>query len=448
MLTRLTLENFMAHRRTELPLGPGVTVLRGPNNSGKSAVVEALRCLAANPPVARAFIRHGAKEARVTAELAGGERLTWIRRPASAGYRIERPGAEPEEFWKLGKSGVPDEVRDLLRLDEVALEGRKEAMDVHLGNQRDPVFLLDETPAAIASFFASSTEAAHLLAMQQALAGRVRTSRITEKNTLSRLDAIFAELDALAELPAMELAAERLEAGREAARAAAELVPRLEADIAELGRTRAQRARLGARLDTARTLAAPPALAPVAPLARTIVECSALKTQREAATARHAALSLLAPLPDLAPVAPLARTLAERFGLARQADALAARREALASLSSPPAPEDVAPLADLAARRKALAAAAEALERKQSALNGLAEPPSPFDPAPAASLCREMSRLAREQSRLDAQKSRCEAELASLAGRIAELLERAGACPLCGSKVTAEAFLSGGHGHG
>ncbi|MEF2143934.1 MAG: AAA family ATPase, partial [Desulfovibrionaceae bacterium] len=46
MIQRIILDDFQAHKHTELALGPGVTVLTGPNNSGKSAIVEALRCLA------------------------------------------------------------------------------------------------------------------------------------------------------------------------------------------------------------------------------------------------------------------------------------------------------------------------------------------------------------------------------------------------------------------
>jgi exonuclease SbcC len=41
MIKRPKISDYMAHKETELELGPGVTVLTGPNNSGKSAVVEA-----------------------------------------------------------------------------------------------------------------------------------------------------------------------------------------------------------------------------------------------------------------------------------------------------------------------------------------------------------------------------------------------------------------------
>jgi predicted ATP-dependent endonuclease of OLD family len=49
MIKRIKIKDYMAHEDTDLELGPGVTVLTGPNSSGKSAVVEALRSVAQNP---------------------------------------------------------------------------------------------------------------------------------------------------------------------------------------------------------------------------------------------------------------------------------------------------------------------------------------------------------------------------------------------------------------
>ena len=45
MIRRITLINFMAHEHTVLELTDGVNVLIGPNNCGKSAVVEAIRAV-------------------------------------------------------------------------------------------------------------------------------------------------------------------------------------------------------------------------------------------------------------------------------------------------------------------------------------------------------------------------------------------------------------------
>src|SRR5512147_2753176 len=117
MIKRITIENYMAHRHTVLELGPGVTVLTGPNNVGKSAVVEAIRSVAQNPAPEH-VIRHGAGQAVVRVELDSGEIIEWVRKKASAVYRLYRPATasgppradaggaegEPEVYAKFGRT--------------------------------------------------------------------------------------------------------------------------------------------------------------------------------------------------------------------------------------------------------------------------------------------------------------------------------------------------------
>jgi DNA repair ATPase RecN len=68
MIKRVIIKDYMAHKETELELDPGVTVITGPNNSGKSAVVEVLRSVGQKPSPHHA-IRHGASQAVVRVEL-------------------------------------------------------------------------------------------------------------------------------------------------------------------------------------------------------------------------------------------------------------------------------------------------------------------------------------------------------------------------------------------
>ncbi|MGQ9669679.1 MAG: AAA family ATPase [Desulfosoma sp.] len=82
MIDRLVIENFMTHQQTVLELHPGVTVLTGRNNTGKSAIVEALRCVAENPASA-SLIRHGAPKAVVRLELDDGSWMQWERTAGS-----------------------------------------------------------------------------------------------------------------------------------------------------------------------------------------------------------------------------------------------------------------------------------------------------------------------------------------------------------------------------
>ena len=198
MIKRLIIKDYMAHKQTELELDPGVTVLTGPNNSGKSAVVEALRSVAQNPPPHH-VIRHGASQAVVRVELESGEAVEWVRSRGNTIYRVFQGGRDdneavdgPEVYAKFGRT-PPEDVRRLLRLDLVETESG--SVDIHIGNQRYPVFLLDQTGSQAASFFAASTEAEYLLRMQQALKSKTDRTKSKRKEVLQECSELEQEID-------------------------------------------------------------------------------------------------------------------------------------------------------------------------------------------------------------------------------------------------------------
>ncbi len=187
MIKRLKIKDYMAHKETELELGIGVTVLTGPNNSGKSAVVEALRSVAQNP-APHHVIRHGAAKAEVRVELDSGEAVEWVRSRGNTVYQLFKtaqdgggPEDSPEVYAKFGRT-PPEDIRRRLRLDLVETESG--TVDIHIGNQRYPIFLLDQTGSQAASFFAASTEAEYLLRIQQALKTRTDRARGRRKDLL------------------------------------------------------------------------------------------------------------------------------------------------------------------------------------------------------------------------------------------------------------------------
>ena len=209
MIKRIEIVDFMAHQRTVLELDPGVTVLTGPNNTGKSAVVEAVRSIAENPP-GRALIRHGARQALVRVELASGELVEWERTSTRALYRIHRPNPDTdgaagdgETYAKFGRT-PPEDVRALLRLDPIETE--TDQVDIHIGNQRYPIFLLDQSGAQAASFFAASTEAEYLLRMQQELKARIDAAKRRCKELLRHREQLQQALKNYTSLPALEQA--------------------------------------------------------------------------------------------------------------------------------------------------------------------------------------------------------------------------------------------------
>lgn len=491
MIRRLVLENFMTHERTELELGPGLTAITGPNNAGKSAIVEALRCVATNPAFGKNFIRHGCKSARVEIELDDGTRVAWIRKPKTAGYELFAPGSdEPEEFWKLGQSNVPEPVQERLRLDQVALEeGKrgKDLVDVHIGNQREPVFLLNLPGTRQAAFFASSSEGAHLLRMQKLLKDKVKTARTNEAATTQRMEEIERSLDGLAPLPGLALrlddADERLTAIESLERA----IPELEQLCAGIAARRAEGQALRLRLDALAKAAPAPELQPVDGLRRAIAERRLALEARERGRARLAVLETARSAPELSPTAPLrqlvlemaraglqlrqtsvraaalaplkpagelqeARRLAETIRDLRQTaanlEAARARGRALASLRAPDEPADTKPLESLLVELRRLRAEDAATRRRAAVLDGLA-PPGELQPsAGLETLIRELRAANQRQEALKQSLADQSRALEDKASDIAKRVEAIGNCPLCGQQLDAEQFLEHfGDGH-
>ncbi|GAB6038403.1 hypothetical protein JCM15519_29620 [Fundidesulfovibrio butyratiphilus] len=400
MIRTLTLIDFMAHSRTVLDLGPGLNVLCGPNNTGKSAVVEALRCLCTNP-TPRHVIRHGASEARVEALLDDGSLVAWVRRKAYALYEVTAPGGQTETYAKLGRGKVPEDVSKLLRLGPVGTE-KGDEVDVHLGDQRHPIFLLDRPGSAMADFLASSTESAHLMAMQDLLRDKVRRAKLARKAKGETLDRTRARLDRLTPLPALTLGVENLEAALD--------------DLESRLRAEPELARLAGRLRLA---------------ART----------KAGLTERLDRLSVLSVPPTVRPARELARHVAALDGLVRRLGNARRTLETLAPLSVPPALAPAAGLSDHLARGRAVTARVTAQTRRLGVLAGLTEPPVLAEPTELAKILGGMAELS---ARLDKGRqvvARQKRELEALASRVKERLAEVGQCPLCGNDLEARLFL-------
>ena len=163
LIRRIELRNYMSHRHTVIDLAEGLTVLVGPNNCGKSAVVSAFQTLCQNA-TGDYMRRHGERECSVRVETDDGHVLEWRRKRDGVSYTLDG-----QEVSRLNGS-PPDDLHDLLRLPLV--ESGNTSFDVHFGEQKQPIFLLDKSSGHRATFFASSSDAVKLIAMQR-LHGRM-----------------------------------------------------------------------------------------------------------------------------------------------------------------------------------------------------------------------------------------------------------------------------------
>ncbi len=449
MLVHLHLENFMAHGDTHIDLGAGLTVLTGPNNTGKSAVVEGLRCLAENPP-AKGFIRHGAKEARVTATFEDGTSVTWLRRKTYAGYEILRPGAdEPEEYYKFGRT-PPQEVLDVLRMGSVELEGRQadEAVDVHIGNQRSPIFLLDKPPSVVAAFFASSSESSHLLAMQDKLKNMVRRERQNEAELTLHMEGLAADLNQAADLPHIALELEEAGAQYKRIDALRGEIPLLQKKSQTISMLRQKKAAYGRKAMALAELEAPAALWPTSQLSRMLQVRQQLLVRTQATQRRVEALAILQEPPQLFPTLGLSDVLQKKIRVQAASDGLGKRLQALEKLQGPPELFGVGELSNLLLQRKRLERQLASAKAKCTVLDEMTAPPELPERSTLDSLKKTSAQLRSLKLELERQRIMLLQKtnaLEDITRHTEILLGEFGECPLCGQPLDAMTFLKGEH---
>lgn len=160
-LRGIELVNFRRHEHTVIPCFPGATAFIGDNNLGKSAAIVGSFKAVAYHESDDSVIRHGCDESRIVFHLERGRRLEWSRskkRSPSVLYRLYEAGqTEPVTEGRPKSRGVaPEWVTDILGVQRV------DDLDIQVGNQKSPVFLLNETASRRAQILSIGREASYL----------------------------------------------------------------------------------------------------------------------------------------------------------------------------------------------------------------------------------------------------------------------------------------------
>jgi len=130
MFQSLELTNFQAHRQMRVNFDSRVTTIVGPSDIGKSSIVRALRWVLLNSPCS-SLITKGQKEASVSLVLDDSV-LTRSRSGSTNQYTFN------ESVFRSFRVGVPDEIANELRMDEI-----------HFQNQHDASYWFCETAGEV-----------------------------------------------------------------------------------------------------------------------------------------------------------------------------------------------------------------------------------------------------------------------------------------------------------
>lgn len=208
-LERITLKDFQSLANVDVELGQ-FTAIIGPSNTGKSALVRAIRAMAYNAP-APGLVREGKSKFIAKAKFSNAAILTLTK-----GKSVSEFDIDGRTWAKSGSTSVPAEVAQLWQIADFAIT-----------SQHDAPFLLAEPASAVAKTLGELTNAAMLMeAVREA--NKRRTEALTDEKTRLRecqeaRDEIETHRGLSARVKGLEVAKDLLSVAQDTEQKAAEL---------------------------------------------------------------------------------------------------------------------------------------------------------------------------------------------------------------------------------
>lgn len=192
----ISLKHFQSHEHTIIPLSKEVTLLQGANDIGKSAITNALRAVF-DGDANDTLIKHHKSSAVVTIDFGPDHILTWERfdkrKKIKQSYRLIN--SQGQVLHATDGTKPPEWMDDTLKI------GRVEGLDVQIGQQQDPIFLLNQPASQRAKALAIGQESGHVVSMMGLEKQHLQEARNTIKQGEKILEALRREYDILQDIP-------------------------------------------------------------------------------------------------------------------------------------------------------------------------------------------------------------------------------------------------------
>lgn len=179
---QVQIRNFKSIEDISLSLKPGFTSFMGRSDVGKTSILQALYYFFTNK-YSPSFVRDG--ESRIEVELHDGDtHILWERGPRDNRYVING-----EEFSKLGRSGVPDKVREY-KIGPINLS-EKIKVEPQFNSQFNVLFLIQEKDMnALSDFLLEVSNSSGLYEAQNAVEHDKRDSSTVLKASEKKVEKI------------------------------------------------------------------------------------------------------------------------------------------------------------------------------------------------------------------------------------------------------------------
>lgn len=186
MFKKLKIQNFQSHKDTELEFHPGVNIIIGQSDSGKTAIFRALKWLLINKPSGDAFTSTFKEKKQKTTVILETEKNKVLHQK---GY-YELNGIS----FSASGIGVPEQIQQILKVQDLSLQ-----------SQMDPPFLLSETSGEVSR---QLNEVADLSSIDIALSNinkKIRENDADLKNLKELKDKGLEELEKYENIENLEI---------------------------------------------------------------------------------------------------------------------------------------------------------------------------------------------------------------------------------------------------
>lgn len=194
MIKSIAIKNFQSHANTEIDFHPGVNVIVGRSDSGKSAIMRALYWAFFNRPIGDSYIRKGSKITAVGVDFDNGQ-MSRVRENNFNGYFLGL-----HDSYKGFSHNIPEPVSNFVNMSRINFQ-----------HQMDSPFMLSWTAGQRGSFI---NDTVNLESMDMAVSNIKRKIkeeiRSIESNT-QHMEQMQKELDAFEDLEEIESLIEDLE---------------------------------------------------------------------------------------------------------------------------------------------------------------------------------------------------------------------------------------------
>jgi exonuclease SbcC len=182
-MIELTLRNFQSHNHSEIQIPAGITAILGDNDSGKTAVVRALRWLLWNRPSGESFRSHWGGPTEVLLKTDHG----WISRIRDDKRNVYVINGQVLNAVKLQ---VPREISDFFKVDRINFQF-----------QSDPPFLLGSSPGERANYIQKITRMNVIFIAEDLLRQKIKRLNADIVHLKSQAEALSTELSRYPDLP-------------------------------------------------------------------------------------------------------------------------------------------------------------------------------------------------------------------------------------------------------